>query len=186
MSFDLFPLLEDGSLRSLAKEETMFLTGAPVRSMFLVVKGQVDLVRHTETGLLTLLCRAGPGSVLAEASAYSEAYHCDGTAVEPAQVRSVPLATSKLSVKSTLTQVQGLPANDPEITCAFLSAEKSQGGMAGCTSVTPRPFTSAGRSTVRFSRGREFQRVVTRLTGFSGGPPEGLRRACSLVILLPE
>jgi CRP-like cAMP-binding protein len=91
MSVDLSPLFDGGSSRSLAKEESLFLTGEPVRSMFLVTEGQVDLVRHTETGLRVLLYRAGPGSVLAEASAYSDAYHCDGTAVGPALVRSVPL-----------------------------------------------------------------------------------------------
>ena len=91
MSVDLSPLFEGGSSRSLAKEATLFLTGAPVRSMFLLSEGQVDLIRHTESGLRILLHRAGPGSVLAEASAYSDAYHCDGTAVGPAQVRSVPL-----------------------------------------------------------------------------------------------
>ena len=31
MSVDFFPLFDDGSLRTLAKEETLFLTGAPVR-----------------------------------------------------------------------------------------------------------------------------------------------------------
>jgi CRP-like cAMP-binding protein len=91
MSVDLFPLFEGGSSRSLAKDETLFLTGEPVRLMFLVTEGQVDLVRHTETGFRVLLHRAGPGAVLAEASAYSEAYHCDGTAVGPALVRSVTL-----------------------------------------------------------------------------------------------
>ena len=102
MSVDLSPLFDDGPSRSLAKAETLFLTGAPVRSMFLVTDGQVDLIRHTESGLRILLCRAGPGSVLAEASAYSEAYHCDGTAVEPAQVRSVPLVTFRARLDGNL------------------------------------------------------------------------------------
>lgn len=91
MSVDLFPLFDGGLLRSLAKDETLFLTGSPVRSMYLVTEGQIDLMRHTENGMRVLLHRAGAGSVLAEASAYSEVYHCDGSAVGPAQVRSVPL-----------------------------------------------------------------------------------------------
>jgi CRP-like cAMP-binding protein len=102
MSVDLFPLFDGGSSRSLAKDETLFLTGAPVRSMFLVTEGQVDLIRHTETGLRVLLYRAGPGSVLAEASAYSDAYHCDGTAGGPAQVRSVPLALFRARLDGNL------------------------------------------------------------------------------------
>lgn len=93
MSDDLFPLFDGGFSRTLARDESLFLTGAPVRSMFLVIEGQVDVIRHTQSGLRILLHRARPGAVLAEASAYSDAYHCDGTAACPAQVRSIALAT---------------------------------------------------------------------------------------------
>lgn len=93
MSDDLFPLFDGGFSRTLARDESLFLTGAPVRSMFLVTEGQVDLIRHTQSGLRILLHRAEVGAVLAEASAYSDAYHCDGTAACPAQVRSIALPT---------------------------------------------------------------------------------------------
>lgn len=93
MSGDLFPLFDGSFYRTLARDESLFLTGAPVRSMFLVTEGKVDLIRHTQSGLRILLYRAEAGDVLAEASAYSESYHCDGTAACPAQVRSVALAT---------------------------------------------------------------------------------------------
>ena len=93
MSEDLFPLFDGGFSRTLARDESLFLTGAPVRSMFLVTEGQVDLIRHTQSGLRILLHRVGSGAVLAEASAYSAAYHCDGTAACPAQVQSVALGT---------------------------------------------------------------------------------------------
>jgi CRP-like cAMP-binding protein len=102
MSADLFPLFDGGSSRSLAKDETLFLTVAPVRSMFLVTEGQVDLIRHTQTGLRILLYRAGPGAVLAEASAYSDVYHCDGIAAGPAQVRSIALATFRARLDENL------------------------------------------------------------------------------------
>lgn len=91
MSVDLSPLFDGGLDRALSRDETLFLTGGPVQSMYLVLDGEVDLVRHTATGLRILLHRAGPGSVLAEASAYSDVYHCDGTAAEAARVRSVPV-----------------------------------------------------------------------------------------------
>ncbi|QYZ72147.1 Crp/Fnr family transcriptional regulator [Neotabrizicola shimadae] len=93
MPDDLFPLFDGGFSRTLARDESLFLTGAPVRSMFLVTEGQVDLIRHTQSGLRILLHRAGTGAVLAEASAYSNAYHCDGTAACPAQVQSIALGT---------------------------------------------------------------------------------------------
>lgn len=47
MSDDLFPLFDGGFSRTLARDESLFLSGAPVRSMFLVIEGQVDLIRHT-------------------------------------------------------------------------------------------------------------------------------------------
>lgn len=75
------------------KDEPLFLTGEPVRFMFLVTCGQVDLVRHTHEGARVLLVRAGVGQVLAEASGYSELYHCDGTAAESSKVRAIPVAT---------------------------------------------------------------------------------------------
>ena len=102
MSFDLSPLFDGGLDRSLSKDETLFLTGAPVQSMYLVIEGEVDLVRHTETGLRILLHRAGPGSVLAEASAYSDVYHCDGTAADVARVRSVPVALFRARLDGNL------------------------------------------------------------------------------------
>ena len=63
--------------------------------MFIVTEGQVDLIRHTHSGLRILLYSAGQGAVLAEASAYSDIYHCDGIAACPAQVRSIALSTSR-------------------------------------------------------------------------------------------
>ena len=89
MSVDLSPLFDGGFFRVQSRDESLFLAGTPVHSMFLVTEGQVDLIRYTQSGLRILLYRAEAGDVLAEASAYSETYHCDGTAAGPAQVRSV-------------------------------------------------------------------------------------------------
>ena len=55
----------------------LFLTGGPVREIFFVESGEVHLIRHTASGQRLILHRAGRGSVLAEASAYSSQYHCD-------------------------------------------------------------------------------------------------------------
>jgi CRP-like cAMP-binding protein len=102
MSADLFPLFDGGSSRPLGKDETLFLTGEPVRSMFLVTEGEVDLIRHTHSGLRILLFRARIGAILAEASAYSEDYHCDGIAAGPAQVRSVSVASFRARLDGNL------------------------------------------------------------------------------------
>ncbi len=93
MSVDLSPLFDGGFSRVLARDESLFLTGSPVQSMFLVTEGQVDLIRYTQTGLRILLYRANAGDILAEACAYSDTYHCDGTAAGPAHVRSIAMAT---------------------------------------------------------------------------------------------
>lgn len=93
MSEDLHTLFNDGTVRSLAKNDPLFFTGGPVTSMYLVTMGQVDLVRHTASGTRILLFQAEAGKILAEASAYSEIYHCDGIAAAPSQVLSVPVTT---------------------------------------------------------------------------------------------
>lgn len=87
----LISRLFDGAFRqSLPSGTTMFLTGAPVREMFLVESGEVHLIRHTTSGDRLILHRAGRGAVLAEASAYSPHYHCDAVAAEAAVLAALP------------------------------------------------------------------------------------------------
>ena len=102
MSVDLSPLFDGGSARSLGKDETLFHVGEPVRSMFLVTEGEIDLIRHTQPGARVLLFRGVVGAVLAEASAYSDVYHCDGIAAGPAQVRSISEATFRARLDGNL------------------------------------------------------------------------------------
>ena len=63
-------------------------------------------MRHTATGARLILQTAGPGDILAEASAYSETYHCDAVAVEEAEVSALPRARflSALAENSTLAE----------------------------------------------------------------------------------
>lgn len=76
--------------RSFAPGEPLFLTGDPVRSMFFLRSGRVDLVRHSAAGTGMILHRAAAGSILAEASAWSDAYHCDAVAVAAAEAAILP------------------------------------------------------------------------------------------------
>jgi CRP/FNR family transcriptional regulator, dissimilatory nitrate respiration regulator len=98
MSNTLHALFSGGSTKVFAKGETLFLTDAPVQSMFLVTQGHVDLVRHTFSGVRVLILQAGPGAILAEASAYSDIYHCDGISADLSSVRSisVPIFRARL------------------------------------------------------------------------------------------
>lgn len=74
-----------------AAGSVLFREGDPVRSLFLVMTGEVRLVRTLPHGFLLTLQRAGPGAVLAEASVFADRYHCDALAAEPSFVRVVPL-----------------------------------------------------------------------------------------------
>ena len=60
--------------------------------MYLVTEGGIDLVRYSARGTSVILNRAGPGNILAEASAYSNEYHCDGVARLGTQLRSIPVS----------------------------------------------------------------------------------------------
>lgn len=88
---DLFePLFADAVAREFAAGDLLFRAGDPVVSMILLRAGQADLVRHTGHGLKMILQRAGPGQILAEASAWSDAYHCDAVAAEPCLAALLP------------------------------------------------------------------------------------------------
>lgn len=69
-----------GLRRSLAPGEAVFRQGDPTRGMFRLDEGAVTLVRHTEAGGEVVLHRATPGETFAEASLFSETYHCDAIA----------------------------------------------------------------------------------------------------------
>lgn len=63
-----------------------------MRLIYLVTSGRIDLVRHTGQGATLILKQAKPENVLAEASVYSEEYHCDAVAKVPSQLKAVSAA----------------------------------------------------------------------------------------------
>ncbi len=76
--------------REIKAGEWLFHRGDDVHSMFLVSRGAVDLLRHSDEGKPAILQRARAGSPLAEASAFSPRYHCDAIATEPSTVMEIP------------------------------------------------------------------------------------------------
>ncbi len=48
----------------------------------------IQLARHQSDGSVLVLQRAGPGSIVAEASLYSRKYHCDAVALGSATTRA--------------------------------------------------------------------------------------------------
>src|SRR5512140_845970 len=73
----------------------LFHRGDPVTEMHFVTTGSIHLVRHQSDGSSLILQRASPGSILAEASLYSETYHCDAVASGAADTRAYAKASLK-------------------------------------------------------------------------------------------
>lgn len=76
--------------RTFAKGEHLFHRDDPVRTLFLVTSGCVNLVRHQADGSPAVLQRSTAGTVLAEASVFSDRYHCDAVATMETQALLVP------------------------------------------------------------------------------------------------
>jgi CRP-like cAMP-binding protein len=71
-----------------------------------VVEGEVQLTRTDETGKSLILQRASAGSILAEASIFSDVYHCDAIASAPSKAFAVakPLLRQRLSTDAALAE----------------------------------------------------------------------------------
>lgn len=70
-------------------EQHLFRRDDPVQSMFLIETGCVRLVRTQRGGGGLVLQRAAADSILAEASLFTPAYHCDAIATEPVTATTV-------------------------------------------------------------------------------------------------
>lgn len=76
----------------------LFHLGDPVRTMHFVEAGAVHLIRHQRNGSALVLQRAEAGSILAEASLYSDTYHCDAVSIAPTHT----LAFDKVDLRKHL------------------------------------------------------------------------------------
>jgi CRP/FNR family transcriptional regulator, dissimilatory nitrate respiration regulator len=98
-----------GRDHSLGAGRRLFRTGDPVLSLFIVVSGEMRLVRALPHGTALTLQRARAGTPLAEASLFADRYHCDAVAGEKTVVRSIPLSRVKAALR-----------DDPALASAFL------------------------------------------------------------------
>ena len=64
----------------------VFRQGDESRGVFFVASGRVCLTRVTESGAPVTVHIAGAGEMFAEASLYSDVYHCDAVCVAPARL----------------------------------------------------------------------------------------------------
>lgn len=101
MSDNFFDLPSTG--RVLRKGRYLFHQGDVVQHMFQIVEGEVQLIRRHRQGSILILQRGVQGNTLAEASLFTDTYHCDAVAAEVSKVRY-------FSRKDVLTQFEDNPA----------------------------------------------------------------------------
>ena len=92
-----FELLDHSQImsRSLNPSEKLFREGDPAEAVFFIESGVLRLERRTVDGRLVTVHTGRPGQLFAEASLFSDRYHCDAVAVCPSTVRVYPKAALK-------------------------------------------------------------------------------------------
>jgi CRP-like cAMP-binding protein len=86
------PFEAGAQLRSLAAGDKLFQTGDRAAAIYQVERGRLRLIRRTVDDHLVVLHTARAGEFLAEASLFSETYHCDAIAVVSSRIRAYPKA----------------------------------------------------------------------------------------------
>ena len=112
MSKDLISTFRNlsGATRRLPASAFLFHQDDPVASVFMVLEGAAELVRHQESGEAIVLQRAGADTVLAEASVFSQHYHCSAVATVDTRLYAVPKGVVRASLR-----------DDPEFSGAWMS-----------------------------------------------------------------
>ena len=74
-----FGLLPKAALRAMkfCRNESIFHQRDPASAIYFLKTGAIELQRHSETGDRITIHRARPGETFAEASLFSDGYHCD-------------------------------------------------------------------------------------------------------------
>ncbi|GAB6052709.1 Crp/Fnr family transcriptional regulator [Magnetospira thiophila] len=78
-----------GTCRRLAAGESLFHRGDAPWGLFFLDSGEMQLLRGGQDGSTRVLQTLRPGETFAEASLFSDAYHCDCRATAPSVVRMV-------------------------------------------------------------------------------------------------
>jgi len=76
--------------RRIGAGAAVFRQGDPATAVYIVESGRIRLVRHLADGSLVSLHTAREGDAFAEASLWSEVYHCDAVAEVPSRVLALP------------------------------------------------------------------------------------------------
>ena len=101
MSAKFTTIFEESEAITLDAKLDLFRTGDRVRWLYLVADGQVELIRHSSSGTPMILTRVGRGDVIAEASAYSDVYHCDGVTKTRSHLQRLPVSRFRELLRSS-------------------------------------------------------------------------------------
>lgn len=89
-------------IRKLAAGEALFAVGDAAHGFFEVRSGRLKLVRFGADGRETLLFMAGSGERFAEASLFTETYHCDAIAVSDCTIARFPKAAALAMLRTDM------------------------------------------------------------------------------------
>jgi CRP-like cAMP-binding protein len=70
----------------LSKDDVVFREGDKTRGIFFIASGKIELCRYTLTGDKVLIHTAKTGETFAEASLFSDYYHCDAQAAMTTEI----------------------------------------------------------------------------------------------------
>ena len=89
------------TLRHVEAGAALFRQGDRPRSLFVLLEGRVDLMRWTASGTAVRLHTVRAGEAVAEASLFSERYHCDAVAPTGTQVSAFELGAIRRACEAT-------------------------------------------------------------------------------------
>jgi len=117
MFSELFQSLAENATHSVTVRQGgyLFHVEDPVSSLFLVEAGQLALVRDQQDGSTILLNRTQSGAIVAEASIYSDRYHCACIGEKTSRLLCLPIA----GVRKLLTDDR----NIAQLWAAYLATE---------------------------------------------------------------
>jgi CRP-like cAMP-binding protein len=72
---------EKQSSKRVQKGETLFLQGDPCQGLYFLKLGKIELRRYSADGEVAVVHKAFPGTTFAEASLFTDSYHCDALAL---------------------------------------------------------------------------------------------------------
>ncbi len=151
-------LFQDAREIRLAPGEMLFMADEQISDIFMVRSGGVHLQRHTTHGVQMVLQNAGPGAVIAEASAYSSRYHCDAVAAEQSAVAGLP----KEHFLSALAEDPALAASWSALLARRVQAARLRAEIRSLPKVADRLDAWLGEGNAFPEKGR-WQEVAAEL-----------------------